>query len=88
MFKKLTTTAFAAVALFTGVVLMTTVAASGANTAKPTKPVNTALPTINGTAQQGQTLTAGTGNWSGSPTSYAYQWRRCNDNGTGCPNIA
>ncbi|MEA2488156.1 MAG: hypothetical protein QOF16_1810 [Actinomycetota bacterium] len=25
----------------------------------------------------GSVLTAGTGTWSGSPTSYSYQWRRC-----------
>ncbi len=37
-------------------------------------PSNTALPTITGTAQVGQTLTSSTGSWSNSPTSYAYQW--------------
>lgn len=37
-------------------------------------PVNTVLPAISGTPQVGQTLTASTGTWNGSPTSYDYQW--------------
>ena len=41
-------------------------------------PVNTALPVISGTAQSGQTLTSSTGTWQNSPTSYGYQWSRCN----------
>ena len=44
--------------------------------------VNSALPAITGVAQQGQTLTASTGTWSNSPTSYTYQWESCS--GTTC----
>ena len=50
------------------------------NMANLAKPVNTALPTISGTVQVGQTLSALKGTWTSSPTSYAYQWT---DSGTG-----
>jgi len=52
-------------------------------------PVNTAPPTISGSAQVGQTLTATTGTWS-SPTTptYSYTWLRCNTTGASCTNIA
>jgi|SRR5690242_4525396 len=38
---------------------------------------NTALPTISGSAAQGQTLTVDEGGWSGAPTAYTYAWSRC-----------
>ena len=56
---------------------------SGAST-----PVNTAPPTINGSAQQGSTLTATAGSWSGSPSSFGYQWQRCDTSGSACDDIA
>ncbi len=50
---------------------------------------NIGLPTISGVAQQGQTLVASPGTWSGTePISYAYQWRRCDAAGAACANIS
>lgn len=49
-------------------------------------PTNTTLPAITGSAVEGQTLSASTGTWTGSPTSYAYQWQDCNSVGEGCTN--
>ena len=51
-------------------------------------PDSTSPPAISGTAQQGQALTASTGTWSGSPTSYSFQWQRCDSSGSGCTDVA
>ncbi len=59
-----------------------TTAAPGAS-----PPANTAAPTVSGTADQGQTLTANPGTWSPAATAYAYQWQRSTDGGTTWANI-
>jgi hypothetical protein len=52
-------------------------------------PVSSALPTISGTATQGQTLTASNGTWGGAtPIAYTYEWQRCNTGGAHCGPIA
>ena len=42
----------------------------------PAAPVNTLLPNVTGVAIVGDILTTDDGTWTGSPTSYAYQWKR------------
>ena len=65
-----------------------TVAMAFAAVASAAVPVNTAPPTITGTPTVGQTLTAENGTWSNSPTSFAYQWLRCNGGGNACVGVA
>jgi hypothetical protein len=52
-----------------------------------TDPSNTARPTISGTAQIGEELTANHGTWTGGVRSYAYQWQRCDSTGAGCGDV-
>lgn len=49
-------------------------------------PVNVTPPAITGVLTQGQTLTATVGGWTGSPTSFAYQWKRSGSNISGATN--
>lgn len=50
-------------------------------------PSNTRLPSISGTARDGSILSTDNGRWDGSPTSFAYQWLRCDSAGGGCTPI-
>jgi thermitase len=66
----------------------TTTTTASTTTTTTSAPANTSPPTISGTAQQGQTLTANAGSWSGSPTGYGYQWQSCDSNGANCAAIS
>ena len=45
-------------------------------------------PGISGFAEEGDTVTATHGGWTGEPTGYAYQWERCGFSGGGCKTLA
>jgi hypothetical protein len=49
--------------------------------ATPTAPTNTAAPVISGTTRTGSTLSIASDAWTGSPTSFTYQWKRAATSG-------
>lgn len=56
--------------------------------AAATVPSNVTAPAISGEAQDGQTLRASPGEWSGtSASAYGYQWESCNEDGRECAAI-
>lgn len=65
-----------------------TLAIAPAGAAAAARPAVVSPPSVTGTAQVGQALTGAAGAWTGSPTSFAYQWRRCDAAGAGCVPIA
>jgi hypothetical protein len=64
-----------------------TSANTGFVTGPPGAPVATATPVFDGVVGPGATLTATTGTWTGSPTSFAYQWRRCSPTTGACVDV-
>ena len=54
----------------------------------PPPPVNISLPAITGTPQQGLPLSAQNGTWSNEPTSFGYEWQRCDAAGAKCSPIS
>ena len=81
-----------AAALVLLVVALTAIASNGLAQSSAAQanyaPTNSAAPTISGTAQVGQTLTAANGTWNSSTTpTFTYQWQRCDTAGNGCAAI-
>jgi hypothetical protein len=60
----------------------------GGGTPPPLPPTNTGLPVITGSAVQTHTLSTSNGTWTGSPSSYAYQWQACDADGHNCAAIS
>src|SRR5919106_303708 len=68
-----------------------TAAATSANTGfvagPPGAPVATAPPVLEGIVSPGTTLAATTGEWTGNPLSFTYQWRRCSPTTRACVDV-
>jgi hypothetical protein len=73
----------------TGAVAQPTLSAATAAVAAPTGPKATVQPTVAGTPQQGQRLTAVAGTWTGNgPVAFTYQWYRCDAQVSHCASIS
>ena len=71
-----------------GVVICLGVLAGPGTAAHTVAPANTSPPTIKGTPQEGEKLAGDRGTWSGSPTDFNDNWRRCDKNGGSCSDIS
>ena len=50
-------------------------------------PTNSVKPAVTGNTIPGETLSVSNGTWSPTPTSYSYQWQRCDSSGADCLNV-
>src|ERR1700681_4805510 len=62
-------------------------AVPGCSSAIAAKPANSVRSVVTSIPQQGGLLGASTGVWTGVPSSYTYQWSRCNSSGLNCSPI-
>jgi hypothetical protein len=76
--KVLTGLAASALVVGLGALILPAVDGAAAPAAKPT---NTGEPRIDGRAEQGRTLAATRGSWTGGSLSYSYRWVRCGPGG-------
>lgn len=63
-------------------------AIAGSHVVAALTPAVVTAPSISGTPQQGQTLTAAAGTWNVDGLTYAFQWQRCDATGANCVDIA
>lgn len=61
---------------------------STASAATVFTPRNTVAPSVPGTPRDNVAVTASAGTWDRQPTSYTYQWQRCDSSGASCADIA
>jgi hypothetical protein len=68
----------------------TALAAAVARLRRGLSPVSVSAPTVSGTAKVGAVLHATSGSWGAftKPTSFAYQWERCDAQGAACTTLA
>ena len=79
---------YSLLALLAAGIVTALAAASFSVAAQDAAPTNQSPPTISGTPQVGQVLSANAGSWNGTtPISYGYQFRRCGADGGSCSNI-
>ena len=82
-------TLFSTVLLVAGAVAVAAMLSAGAEARSAALPANVLPPTIAGSAIAGETLTAGSGSWSGTAEiTFAYAWQRCDAAGATCAPIA
>ena len=82
--QAFTVGALLVVALAASAALLST----GAEARSAALPSSSEAPTITGAAVSGETLTATTGSWTGTPPiSYAFAWQRCDAGGGSCAPI-
>ncbi len=62
--------------------------AVGVASASAAEPENTVSPVVTASPHVGIAATTTNGTWTGSPTSYAYVWFRCNASGVECKSIS
>lgn len=51
-------------------------------------PTNSVKPAVSGSALPGSELSVSNGTWSPTPTSFTYQWQRCDTTAANCLNVA
>jgi hypothetical protein len=72
----------------TVVVSTFTLLAGAGVAANKARPQNLTPPSIEGTPQEGKTLTGDRGDWANNPTDFDYRWLRCGANGGNCAGIS